>query len=54
MEIRLERPALNNFKAYAGGKNEKPRSGDFEVKNFSYAYSYGIYTYSFSTIYKPL
>ena len=40
MEIRLEKPALNNFKAY-GGKNEQldGRGGWIEVKYFSCTYS---------------
>ena len=37
MEIQLEKPALNNFKAYVWQK--KNLDGEFEVKNFSYSYS---------------
>ena len=31
MKIRLEKPALNNFKAY-GGKNKKPKRGFLKWK----------------------
>ena len=33
MKIRQEKPALNNFKAYRCGKNEKPRRG-FLINGF--------------------
>ena len=38
MAIRLEKPALNNFKAYWWQKC-KTLDGGFKVKNFIYTYS---------------
>ena len=38
MKIRLEKPVLNNFKDY-GWQKQKTKTGDFDLKNFSYTYN---------------